>query len=785
MNFMKENIKSISLSTLFFSIFIFQIGAHSTSCPADHTPMEISQPDGSELTIVAKGHYRESYTETIDGFTLKKDEDGFFQYAVLDDQGRLKPSGVNAEDPDQRNASKRSKLEELGVEPGLRPEHTERGMPPEDARDKKPEHEELHSFDHEAAKNFPSEGEHNVLMLLIDYPDLEAEYEPERFEDLMNEENYQGIGSFRDFYLENSDGQLNLKTDVFGWFRASHGFKYYAEDRDHVSELIREAIDSAAAQKDIDFSKYDNNNDGELEGIMIVHAGPGAEQFGSRDRFIWSHRSSLGEFAVTHDNTRIDDYGIQPETRGDLNNFEMIGIGVFVHEFGHILGLPDLYDTRNNSSGIGEWGVMGSGTWLNNGHTPSHFVPWSKEDLNWIEPEKLESNQELEIGPSTVNNDHIYKVPVDDVDHEYFYLENRQQTNFDSYLPGSGLAVWHVNETVLEDKRGSNTINTNPSNYGVGLIQADGRRHLENGRNRGTRTDLFPGTEFRPNREFTHFTDPPAELSDGSQAGFSLLDIEEVEENNNVTLRFERAPVAQFLLADNEVCTGVEVSLNNETRHLVEQTWYFGNGDTSDVANPEYAYEEPGEYEITLEARDSEGNTSEYSQEITVNPFPRADFDYELVDGTIKTENNSDHAEEFIWSFGEETFWTDNIEDLNARYGTLDELQLVARTDFRCSDTSSVAVHTPAEEDEIAKAYPNPFQHKINVHFERKGEQERQDFKVRVLRADGEEVKTFEDIAVEENNQNHRFNLASLSPGVYFIEVFDGDHKEYQRVIKN
>src|SRR5690606_21106061 len=136
----------------------------------------------------------------------------------------------------------------------------------------------------------------------------------------------------------------------------------------------------------VDFSEYDNDNDGNVDGVVFVHAGPGAEEGGLSNLYIWSHRSRLSNSSqeVTYDGVLIDDYMMNPERRN--NNSRMVGIGIFAHEFGHGLGLPDLYDTddsNGDSEGIGWWGLMGSGNWAGNEDTPTNFSAWSKIKLGW------------------------------------------------------------------------------------------------------------------------------------------------------------------------------------------------------------------------------------------------------------------------------------------------------------------------------------------------------------------------------------------------------------------
>src|SRR5690606_12951746 len=134
-----------------------------------------------------------------------------------------------------------------------------------------------------------------------------------------------------------------------------HGYAHYGHNQgfQRSRQLMAEAIDAAEAGG-VDFSQYDNDGDGFVDAIIAVHAGPGAE-VGAQLQYIWSHRWTMGNLARHYDGVTVNDYILNPETRP----WGMVGVGVIAHEFGHALGLPDLYDTDNSSRGIGNFGLMG------------------------------------------------------------------------------------------------------------------------------------------------------------------------------------------------------------------------------------------------------------------------------------------------------------------------------------------------------------------------------------------------------------------------------------------
>jgi M6 family metalloprotease-like protein len=326
------------------------------------------------------------------------------------------------------------------------------------------------------------------------------------FDNLMNQSNFNGTGSFRDFYSASSFSQLTLNTDVFGWYTAANNSSYYADDNGRIvaRELGREAVDAAEAAG-VDFSPYDNDLDGKVDGIIFVHAGPGAEEGSITNLYIWSHRSRLSNdgYDVTYDGVLIDDYMFNPERRN--SNTRMVGVGVFCHEFGHGLGLPDLYDTddgNGDSEGIGWWGLMGSGNWAGGEDSPTNFGAWSKIKLNWQTATDITGQIDgFELSPASQVNNEVYRISTPDVK-EYFLLENRQNVGIDIALPGHGLIIWHIDDNL--------STNSDETHKWVDVEEADALNHLDNNTNRGDGGDPFPGTSN--NKIFNDTINPNSKL---------------------------------------------------------------------------------------------------------------------------------------------------------------------------------------------------------------------------------------------------------------------------------
>ena len=344
-----------------------------TSCVASTEQLTLLQPNGTSITLVGKGNLNNHWTETVDGYSVVRNTTGNYEYATKVN-GNLSPSGTLA-----NNLANRS-----FVEAAYASSLTKSTKP-----DSSPLKGSILSQVARQIQNktFPTTGNIRVLALLIDYPDLVNVIPASDFDSLLYGANYlSGNGSFKTFYETSSGGQLTIDVDVRGWYRATNNFQYYAADSgyDRAADLVREAV-NAAEIAGTDFSLYDNDSNGSVDGILAVHSGPGAEVGSQSGLYIWSHRwvmraGNLG--SAFYDGVSIDDYMINPETRSATNN-GISGIGVFCHEFGHNLGLPDLYDTdrtNGDSEGIGNWCLMAGGAYSGSSNRHSNFSAWCKEE---------------------------------------------------------------------------------------------------------------------------------------------------------------------------------------------------------------------------------------------------------------------------------------------------------------------------------------------------------------------------------------------------------------------
>ncbi len=253
-----------------------------------------------------------------------------------------------------------------------------------------------------------------------------------------------------------------------------YGLGYYPCNAQRFVENLLAAVDPY-----VDFSHYAEN--GVVSDLIVIHAGQGAETNGSCVSCIWSHRWVLHQ-PLLLDGVEVYDYTIQPEyiySAGDST------IGVFAHEYGHLLGLPDLYDTDYSSYGLGEWSLMANGCWNGypGGSRPAHPDAWTKIELGWVDPQLISTPQTVAF-PAVETSPTVVKLWSGLHSNEYFLVENRQMMGFDNYLPGDGLLIYHVDEYASQN---------NDWHPMVMVEQEDGYWDLQFAYNSGDWSDCWPG----------------------------------------------------------------------------------------------------------------------------------------------------------------------------------------------------------------------------------------------------------------------------------------------------
>lgn len=364
----------------------------------------------------------------------------------------------------------------------------------------------------------------SIIVLLVEFNDEKFSENRAYFQGLMNE--------FVQYYHDNSYGKLKVEYAIAtATITLTSNMGNYGGENDDGNSLIQNAV--SVADKEVNFSNYD--------ALMVIHAGEGMES-NEDSTNIYSKFVPVNFTKV--DNIVVHYACIVPEYEQNASPF-----GVFCHEFGHQLGLPDLYDTAGNSEGIGNWSLMASGAWNGSpqGSLPSYFDAWCKVKLDWVTPQLVtdilihQSIPQAEINPVT------YKLWNNTMDtKEYFLVENRQG----AYLPGKGLLIWHIDDNIWDNNPDSNSYNTNPLHYMVALEQADGRRDLEkfpnpHAINRGDAGDPYPGNTS--NRYFDNLSNPNSHTYSGVHTYISVENIS----NSSETMTADLSVFPPVMIAAN------------------------------------------------------------------------------------------------------------------------------------------------------------------------------------------------------------------------------------------
>ena len=533
------------LSLVFVLILSFVFSHVAKGVGAYPYPQEITQADGSVLTVYLHGDEWFNWVSTKDGYRIEKNESGLYEYVSVLKSGSIQTSGVLASDPEYRSNKEKEYLNYIEKGPGVDSEYIQQ---------KRREKTTTLLKSSISTTLFAPTGSQKMLVILVSYSDTSPSHSQQDFDRLMNEEGYNGTGSFRDYYLENSGGKLDISSVVTQWVTVPNSKAYYAEE-EKWGELAKHAIEAADAS--VDFSEFDNDGDGIVEGVAIIHQGPGQEVTGSKDD-VWSHSWTLSgagysSFERSYDGVWVDRYTMQPETRNESG--EINTMGVIAHEFGHNLGLPDYYDTNTDDEvdykGTGIWDMMASGTYNGSpsGSSPSHHNPLSKYELGWVEMVELTSAGSKIIAP-IIDDGVVYKISSVN-DNEYLLLENRRKVGFDVDLKGEGMVVYHVDDQVIATYKYSNDINTR-EHQGLNVVAAGGDIN--------SASAPFPGSLGVT--KFTDQSDPAMLTWTGEGFNRSITGI--FEQDNNVHFEYMAVQNGSPLSLDVDVLDYSTLSLSWE-----------------------------------------------------------------------------------------------------------------------------------------------------------------------------------------------------------------------------
>ena len=516
----------------------------ASAVPAYPYPVTVTQPDGSTLVIQGHGDEFYHFTTTADGYTIVKNDAGYYVYAQLQNN-RLTPTDRVARNQAERTANDVSFLEATGKM--LIEKANNEGA--RKAR-RKVATKESDSY----YKNFRG------LVILINFSDRKFSRSDAHsvYDHMFNDVNYKGyknengtsnrygsmfIGGVRDYFSQNSMGKFAPQFDVVGPVEVD---MKSTEVNGNKNAWVVFAQAIANLSSTVDFSKYDADGDGVVDMMYFIVAGYGANYSGNSSAYLWPHKWSLEYVDIPRYNgKRMGKYACSVELYGWESNQQTIldGIGTVCHEFSHVLGLPDEYDTDYEAGGQshdpGQWSVMAGGSYSQLGRLPVGYSAFQRYASGFLTPKVITSTGKFELNPMQENNEaYMLKTPVDK---EFFLLENRQQSGWDAMLPGHGMLVFRVDSTNLEVWE-TNRVNATPSHNYYELLRAG------NSTSGAQTSDPFPGTSNI--MTLNNSTTPSLCTWNGTYNTFGLSEI--AETNGVINFQVNKEGNVEMLVEDFE-----------------------------------------------------------------------------------------------------------------------------------------------------------------------------------------------------------------------------------------
>ena len=440
-------------------------------------PFEIKQPDGTTLTVKLHGDEYFRYMTTEDDVLIAKSADNFYRYARMDESGQLIPTARKAENIDARSVLDEQFLLKLQKPVEVLKIATQvQGV------------KKMKSAENDVIrKGYPLNGSPKTLIILVNFSDKNfVTSSPQTaYTNLLNESGYStngGTGSARDYFRDASNGVFQPQFDVVGPYTLPNNMAYYGENSSGNDKNPQQMVIDAcklADQNGVDFTQYDTDNDGYVDNIFIYYAGYNEAEGGPANS-VWPHRWTLANTLTKFDGKTIFDYACTSELKG-ASGTVMCGICTFCHEFGHVLGLADYYDTADDTHyTVSYWNIMDEGAYLNYGRTPPTYSAYDRFFLGWLTPVELKIPQNVTL-PSITSSNKAYLITrygnhnlngANPSPNEFFMLENRQRTGWDTFLPNSGMLVTHVFYDV--STWNANSVNNVDASMGFDIVEADG-----------------------------------------------------------------------------------------------------------------------------------------------------------------------------------------------------------------------------------------------------------------------------------------------------------------------
>lgn len=486
----------------------------------------VTQSDGTELNVRIYGDEHFNWLTTEDGVLLVKEGNNYY-IAETTSYGTLKATNYIA-----HNANKRLPAEIKAIKKQDLSRFRSYAI-------KKASPAKAMGTGNSGVKYFPHSGSPKALVILVEFSDtpfqsgekaknvfehfLKGKAEdnlPDGYEaytgSYKNKNNLRNKGSVSDYFYDMSKGTYTPQFDVVGPYKLNQPSLYYGKgENDNTYALVSDAC--KAADKDVDFSRYDADGDGMVDLVYIIYAGYPASMSGNPND-IWPKSGPGNGSFGTYDGKKVCRYGVHAELNfgrelNQKNGFLLSGIGLFCHEFSHTLGLPDLYPTVDASKVDNQnpemWDLMDGGEYTyNGGYCPTPYSPWEMDAMGWATPIELSDEKQTVTLKSYGKERIAYKIKGEN--NEYLLLQNIQIGGWwtgVAYVYKTGMLVWRIdynNEDVNLFDNPNNTLGKPKvmivpadgyviSDYNHG----DGKEWTDKQYKESLQADPFPGTTKR------------------------------------------------------------------------------------------------------------------------------------------------------------------------------------------------------------------------------------------------------------------------------------------------
>lgn len=495
---------------------IFALVANAV--PAKRVWRTVTQPDGTTIEVMGIGDEFYHYMINKDGKEVRRAENGFFEVVG---------EAPSAEKISVRRAKGQARRQRKDV--GITPNPAPKG-----------------------------------IVILANFSDLtmKSGHTVSVFDEMCNSENctvnaYNGVKypSAAEYFKSQSNGVYRPQFDVFGPVNLSKGYAYYGGDNDaYATDAVIEACILANNKyPELNFKNYDSDNDGYVDFVYVIYAGYGeAETWSFAPDYIWPHNYSI-QTVVSHsgwskykkantylDSVYLDNYAMSNEIEY-YNNDALTGIGTLCHEFGHVIGLPDFYDTNANEEATvnssnmltpNSWDVMDGGAYNGDGHCPPNYSPWEKYFFGWHTPINLGTTGRVisDMKANGVDGYQAYQVNTSGTQQtpttagECYFIENRQQQGWDRPLTAHGMLIWKVNFNASAWQ--SNTPNNTDNAPKYTIVSRTGTKIGASGDSDYSANNVFPGSGTTKKTSVTIANKPILEIAETS-GKISFIYIEE------------------------------------------------------------------------------------------------------------------------------------------------------------------------------------------------------------------------------------------------------------------